>query len=613
MRWWSDLWLNEGFASYMSIKGIKVVEPDLDKEDDAATTFLIGAMQGDQTINSHPIVQPVIHPNSEIFDSIAYSKGSTVLRMLEYYMGEDFRKGVSTYLKKYAFKNTETEDLWNELSIASKQGLNVKELMDTWTKQMNFPLVTVKKIENSTNNEFTLKQERYLSNPETKVFAKADSPFNYVWQIPLTYYTSESKEVKHLFLNSSEEVNVSLPASKWIKFNTDFTGYYLVRYDKKSWETFIEVLLNDHTVFSPADRLNFVYESFSLASAGHLPYSIPFNLIRYLKKEEYHGVWTTVLYELSRIKWFFRGDKEIENIIHEYVRHLSNKLYKKYSWGESEDFSERKLRKIIIKAACESENQDCLQTASRLFGECMRGAKLNNEIKDLVYEFGLRVRKNDEAWNFLWDKYTEENDPYEKQRIIVAMTTISNVTLLEKLINDAKNESVVRKHEHLDVLGLIASNPKGFALVTRLIYNNWTQLVKTHNIIEATEFAIGVFSKYHSQMDLEQVCITSHLSSYHPQKSIEYFTNTELADMHLIYGLAVMHLIYGLADMHLNYGLAEGNVPSAETLSQKFVVAVAEWSWKQARGLRYHVAGSKPWISKPGASQDSPCREKSAC
>ncbi|GFS55864.1 glutamyl aminopeptidase [Nephila pilipes] len=505
MKWWSDLWLNEGFASYMSIKGTKLVEPDIDRDEDVATSFLTGAMQGDQTVNSHPIVQPVIHPNSEIFDSVTYSKGSTVLRMLEHYMGEDFRKGVSAYLKKYAFKNTETEDLWNELSAASKQGLNVKELMDTWTKQMNFPLVTVKKIENSSSNEYTLKQQRFLSNPETKVFAKADSPFNYVWQIPLTYYTADSKEVKHLFLNSSQEVNVTLPASRWIKFNVDFTGYYLVRYDKKSWETFIEILLSDHTVFSPADRLNLVFEAFSLASAGHLPYSIPFSLIRYLKKEEYHGVWATTLHELSRIKWFFRGDKEIVNIIHEYVRHLSNKLYKKYSWNDSEDFSERKLRKIIIKAACASENQDCLQTASRLFGECMKGAVLSSEIKGLVYEYGLRVRNNDEAWNFLWNRYIEENDPYEKLTIIAAMTTISNVTLLEKLMENAKNQSVVRKHDYLGVMDLIAHNSKGFPLVTRLIYKNWTKLVKTYDIIEASEFASGVFSKYHSQLDLEQV------------------------------------------------------------------------------------------------------------
>ncbi|KAF8765157.1 Glutamyl aminopeptidase like protein [Argiope bruennichi] len=506
MKWWSDLWLNEGFATYMSTKGMKYVDSERDKEGEIPASFLLSAMKQDQTINSHPIVQMVIQPNSEIFDSVTYDKGATVLRMLEGYMGEDFREGVSTYLKKYSFKNTVTKDLWDELSAASKQNLNVAALMDTWTKQMNHPFLTFERKDNS-SNQFTIQQRRFLINPTTEVFAKTDSPFNYVWQIPLTYHTSESHEISHMFLNSSDKVTFSAPPAKWIKFNTNFTGYYLVNYDKKGWQIFIDELRNNHRVFSPSDRLNLLFDAFTLASAGYLGYEMPLNMSRYLKKENYHAVWKTALEELRHIKWLFRGDKETEKILLEYVRTLSKDLYKKYTWNEkdSDDYSDRKLRKILIKAACASENQDCLQTANRLFGEWMKGANLSSEIKEMVFVFGFRVRNNEEAWKFMWQRYLGESDLYEKKCILYALTTTANTTHLERLMNEAKNESQVRKHDYLSVMESIAQNPKGFALITRLIYNNWTHLVTTYGALDASFFASNVFSKYTSVRHLEQV------------------------------------------------------------------------------------------------------------
>ncbi|GIY99959.1 glutamyl aminopeptidase [Caerostris extrusa] len=191
-------------------------------------------------------------------------------------------------------------------------------MMDTWTKQMNYPL----------------HNQRDQNNT------------HYVWQIPITYYTADNNQVSQLFLNSSDKVQVTLPNSKWIKFNVNFTGYYLV--------------------FSPSDRLNLMHEAFALSWAGHLDYKVPLNLTKYLWKERYHGVWTVVLKELKQMRWLLRGDKEMDRIILELVRSLSRELYKEYSWKELEDFSERRLQKTIIKAACASENQDCLQTASRL-------------------------------------------------------------------------------------------------------------------------------------------------------------------------------------------------------------------------------------------------------
>ncbi|GIY99957.1 glutamyl aminopeptidase [Caerostris extrusa] len=122
--------------------------------------------------------------------------------------------------------------------------------------------------------------------------------------------------------------------------------------------------------------------------------------------------------------------------------------------------------------------------------------RLNSEIKEVVYQYGLQVRNNDEAWNFMWKRYLEENDLYDKKDILFAMTTIANTTLLESLMKKAANESEVRKHEYLDLMNSIAENPKGFVLVTRLIYSNWTHLVKNYGANQASFFANNVRAFY---------------------------------------------------------------------------------------------------------------------
>ena len=151
LAWWDDLWLNEGFASYMEYKGVAQYHQNWDMESQFLTNDLHSVMNLDATINSHPIVQAVDHPDqiTEIFDSISYSKGASVLRMLENFMSPDkFRIGIKRFLSKFTYQNAVTSDLWETLSMVSNS-LNISKIMDTWTRQMGYPLVTVSNINNT--------------------------------------------------------------------------------------------------------------------------------------------------------------------------------------------------------------------------------------------------------------------------------------------------------------------------------------------------------------------------------------------------------------------------------------------------------------------------------
>jgi aminopeptidase N len=153
MEWWSDLWLNEGFASYVAYIGQDHVDPESAPQDRFVLENNQFAFSLDATVSSHPVVSEVVNPVDIglIFDEISYQKGAAIIRMLEKLIGtETFNKGLKNYLVSNAYDNAVQDDLWEKLTDAAHEDetlsdeLTVKAIMDTWTRQMGFPVITVK-------------------------------------------------------------------------------------------------------------------------------------------------------------------------------------------------------------------------------------------------------------------------------------------------------------------------------------------------------------------------------------------------------------------------------------------------------------------------------------
>lgn len=123
--------LNEGFAVYLSYLGVKVAHPDWDTESMFLTGDLHGVLDLDATISTHSIVVDVDTPDqiNSVFDTIAYSKGSSVIRMMEYFMGtDDFKAGITDFLQRFEYKNAVTQDLFDSLTAASSTGLDITKV-----------------------------------------------------------------------------------------------------------------------------------------------------------------------------------------------------------------------------------------------------------------------------------------------------------------------------------------------------------------------------------------------------------------------------------------------------------------------------------------------------
>ena len=295
LAWWDDLWLNEGFASYMEYKGVAQYHQDWDMESQFLTSDLHSVMNLDATINSHPIVQAVDHPDqiTEIFDAISYSKGASVIRMLESFMGpEEFRIGIKRFLEKFSYQNAITSDLWDVLTTVSSK-LNITRIMDTWTRQMGYPVLTVEKVKDT---EYRLTQSRFLLDQSAEGNSPS-SPYGYKWEIPITWITNSDPGLhKQVWMGSKDPFTlVNVPSgTEWVKFNVGQYGYYRVKYEEDEWLKFAKVLQDNHEVLSTKDRAHLLNDAFSLAEAQYLAYSIPLSMTKYLKKEKSLLPWETL-------------------------------------------------------------------------------------------------------------------------------------------------------------------------------------------------------------------------------------------------------------------------------------------------------------------------------
>jgi aminopeptidase N len=276
MAWWDNLWLNEGFASWMGTKVTAKFNPDwevwLSKTTPRDPTRRHGigkeaAMEGDARSTTHPIQQPIATEAeaSSAFDDITYRKGQSFLRMLESFLGEDvFRDGIRRYMAAHKFSNTTTADLWNALAQAS--GKPVTEIAAAWTQQPGFPIV---KVARDASGKITLTQERF-----TVHFDKAP-PLE--WKIPLTYQAAGEPAAGLLMSSKSLELpNIS--ADRAIKFNVEGAGNYRVQYDDASWK----LLLAELPKLSVPDRVNLLSDAWALVQANRAPLSHYLGLVEKL-------------------------------------------------------------------------------------------------------------------------------------------------------------------------------------------------------------------------------------------------------------------------------------------------------------------------------------------
>jgi puromycin-sensitive aminopeptidase len=506
MEWWTDLWLNEGFASYMGPKAVDHQFPEWKIWSQYVATEYLTALHDDALISSHPIEIPVKHPHEirEIFDHITYNKGSAVNRMLEHYLGETvFRKGLRKYLKRFAYRNASTADLWKALEEAS--GQPVRAIMDTYTRQEGYPILSVAKEEKNKKSFLKIRQKRFI-------FDGRNDPKKLNWKVPLTLGFQSAPQQSSMLLRASQ-INVSLNARKgWIKLNPGRSGFYRARYSEALFKELIRAL--ERREVSAIDGMGLVDDAWALARAGSLKTSAVLEILRVCREQTDYNLWLTLSGALGSIE-NIRPQEGIQKPFAGFARALFADIGKKSGWDakDSDTHLDHLRRSLVISQLGHFGERAVIEEARARFAGHVSGATLDPNLRGAVYAI-VAEHGGDAELKKLLDLYKKTDLQEEKVRLLRALTRFQTAPEIEKAL-DFSLSAAVRAQDMYVILAGFGGNAAARNQNWRFVKSKWekiTALYHSGSIGLLGHILEGSASSFSEATDLEDVkrFFTSH-------------------------------------------------------------------------------------------------------
>jgi aminopeptidase N len=381
MGWWDNLWLNEGFASWMQVKAAEHFYPQWQ-------TWLNGygqkqyAMALDARRTSHPIQQPVADQSEAMaaFDGITYNKGQALIRMLESYLGDQaFRDGIRQYMAAHAYGNTTTADLWQALESAA--GKPVTGIAASFTEQDGVPLIVAETRCSGDDQRMSLRQDRFVIAPSTPAGSAPTVWSPRAWQVPIAVGPLRAtRPAESLLLDGSADVAAG-SCGEAIKVNLGDVGYYRVEYGPISRA----VLAKSLAAMAPDDRVNFIADSWALVQAGRAELPSYLALVEAISGDDHRAVWYQVIGTLTWLDHLAR-DRPERPALQTYARARLRPLFDRLGWdngGSSDDGA--LLRSRLISALGEFGDGDILAEARRRFAGFLQNPQsLPNALREAV-------------------------------------------------------------------------------------------------------------------------------------------------------------------------------------------------------------------------------------
>ncbi len=467
MEWWTHLWLNEGFASWIEYLAVDQLFPEWRMWTQFVYGDLSRALDLDGLENTHPIEVEVKDPNqiSEIFDAISYSKGSSVIRMLAAYLGEEnFRRGLHGYLSRHQYGNATTEDLWQALGEAS--GKPVKEMMDTWTKQGGYPVLSVQEKDGS----LKLSQARFFLSgiPRKKKDATR-------WSIPVGVIGSDmSQETFSLLGKPSGQMSLTGQKNGWVKVNNGQTGYYRVKYSTAMMTGLSRAV--EAMELSPEDRLGLENDAFALARAGLLSTQHALNLVAAYKNETDYTVWADLSAGLDELDALLWGDPCYGNF-EAFARSLYGGVAGRVGWEKKagESHLTTLLRSLVISELGGYGDAETIDEAKNRFACLQRDPKsLPPDLRFPVYR--LYVENGDEtSHEAVLDLFRKADLHEERLRCLRSLGYSQKQELLQRTLEFSLS-SEVRAQDTPLLVGSVAANGPGRDLAWNFLKGQWAEL-----------------------------------------------------------------------------------------------------------------------------------------
>lgn len=457
MRWWTDLWLNEGFASWIEYLATDKLFPKWHMWTQFIVNDQITAQRLDALENTHPIEVEVKHPDEiqTIFDLISYQKGASVIHMLYGYLGEaDFKKGLRHYLKQHAYGNATTEDLWKALEDDS--GKPVREFMHKWVSTPGFPVLSVK----SDSDAVKVSQERFfIQKPKTKP--------DLFWPIPLN---SSDLQDQGLLKTPSAEL---LSKTKAPLLNDGHSGFYNTIYDAAAYKIFGRKI--ETGKLSEANRLGLLSDAFSAAKAGYLPTAQALDLLGYFHTEHSAPVWDIIAGVISDIRRVF-DEPQLLDDMKPYLRKITNDQFERLGWKHKKDepHFDTLLRSSILALASVGNNQKVVAEALDRFKKMNQPEDEHPDIRSVIYQTAAREGDSVEFSKML-GFYKKTSSADELITLAAGLTSFKQPLLQTKALELLKTDAV-RNQDCIYWIAFSFGNRYSKKLAWEWVKQNWQWL-----------------------------------------------------------------------------------------------------------------------------------------
>ncbi len=463
MQWWNDLWLNESFASLVEYTAVNALEPSWDVWLDFASYDSILALKRDSVAGVQSVQTDVNHPDeiSTLFDgAIVYAKGARLMQMLEKYIGEEnFRLGLCNYFKKYAYKNTTANDLWNEFSAVS--GLDISSFMNTWISQPGYPVLHAK----YTNQQIQLSQERLSTNQ--------NNIDDTLWPIPLN---SNEDSYPRLF----EQKDITLPAvnPENLRFNIGSFSHFITNYDDGLLSNIINNLKAGK--FTSVDRLQILNEQNLLANAGVISMAKLVPLLASYDDENIESVWNIIASSLYELRKYVADNKPAEEKLRELAYSLAEKQYSRLGWTAkiNEPAADTKLRGLILGLVLYSENKQAEKIANEMFNSTSV-ENLDPEIRSLLISNAVKHETDYSVVQKIINCYIKTSSVSLQQDICAGLTSVEDPEIAKCLLDITKDPSMIRPQDSFRWIIYLLRNKYTKTLTWNWIKENWNWIQKT--------------------------------------------------------------------------------------------------------------------------------------
>lgn len=496
MEWWTHLWLNEGFASYIEYVAVDHIFPEWNIWNHFFSADLGRALKLDGLKHTHPIEVAVRHPGeiSEIFDTVSYSKGASVIRMLADYLGEDaFRKGLTHYLKKHSYANTETDHLWQAFQKISKKP--VRRMMKGWTQTAGYPLITVSKDKKG----LRVTQARFFSSSRSK----EDKGKTSTWIIPIRSIQVSAKNSKLSVLARTSGRIGDMKDDGWLKLNAGEAGFFRTNYPREFWERFSTPILEKE--FAVGDRLGLIRDAAALAEAGHLSVVDMLEFSRHYHRETEYFVWLEIASAIKQA-YLLIAKEPFALAYRKFAQGIFAEIAAKMGWNSVPDeaHSQKLLRNLVLSQFGYYGDFATVDRARKMFSRVASGKnKISPDLRDAVYNL---VAQNGDARDHakLLRLYGRETLHEEKNRIGSALGRFKSKTLLTKTLAFSISKNV-RVQDTPSVLGSVWLNPYGRALAWTFVKKNWKLLVERYGDGHTLSRIVSLAGSFNSEREAREI------------------------------------------------------------------------------------------------------------